>query len=1600
MLSQQNTTLEKKLETFSEEAFLNKKNIDLHVLQHIELTFQTSIAEHSKFAFEQFYSKPYLKAPERTDDIARYHHGIAHANRVAAYIPVFANLYRKHNDAAALLLTDDDIKLTQLAGLFHDACRENDGEDLWDADSGLLLYLYLKAIGVDENKSKLLAEAIANKDTSSHKSYQELIIHANGNLSWEKVNARPRNIYQQLLHDADCIDIIRARNHFDATYLNFYKKIAKKNSIANAEMAQLITEVRSIIELQGDSKQVSKPAIKAKYEHEAGFQQSLELFNLEHYSIVKSLYNAGKILSKEALENLCLVDTEPYDSNKGLDEINMYRAMREGKLFARGAIIVSGVSSKKITHNDGSTEEEPLGAIDIRKADRRLGVPTTSSKPNKNGSKPNIEKNGNPNRSVTMLGYGASAFSDAGFLIVNPNKDSVTTVSAIDAGTGFRKKEYLGDRCNQLTAIEKEKQLHELHQLLMHGGSSRYYNSVRFASTHNEITYNINHFDAIYFTLDPTLRNALDLNNPSAVHRWTPLLKAYYLQNEYKKKHGTVLPIFEYSGLHNSIRAISAEEYSNELILKMWSALVEKYYDNLKQTFTDMTDFAKKTVDEVKVFAMYGLDHLRHTAEFISHIAPPDNNYPEELQYAVTQKIIELKKDKYENYYTDFGRLVLTALIDDFEKFTSLYEKIDKTSITQNQYSILMRAVIWNASEKIFSWMLSNASNDTLGGIGDVTGLTPVYVAASRGHVSMLKRLIEKGVNPNFADNDGDTPMKIAVQANHHECVEVLLSAKVDPNAVWMNKCTPLSDAILYNAIDVVSVLLKNGVDVNQLCFLKPTTPLMFAVVLNSRATIVLLDHGVKIDEAYPIHIDCIYLANAKESFKEKLNAFYSGHIPEMLFLTPLQLAVLSGNTSIVEILLARGALFTKNVDGKKAIRLDHVMGQDSFGSLLMSEAPDDCQVLIREAIEDYSKNLKEDESIDEIAENKVLMKYFKEKTYSTVSIIEAYWKQHQKPLTLSDTIDHNDILRRDKRFLAAINMGKVVGFAQDSCGRFLATASAHDNNYIYDFTSCDFSKINFSQFCFEKFKLSGTHWHFASSDKTTFIKCHMDDFSITKESDLSGITIVDPVFSSPYMAMKVANLFATIPPFIIKPEYIEAVRTLVATGKKIQFGNNWDMYNCLHRLMTNNALELFCFILETLQHDKQYSKYFKDLIKESIEVGNRESFIDAILKHQVVDLHNNHQVRDEPMRFAIQHNKYKIISKLLSYDANTNDILDHHNVFHILRSMIEGAYQHPDKENKSISLSTAHIHYQLLFYSIAERLLYIAAYMIQQYTQSDDKILAHTLINQLEQAYVDNQQGKNARGILEKIEAEVMLLLKRLSNNHPLLQKAMQVNERAINRFTSNLWNDHYVNFSCQALTNDDIDDLCEYLRQNPCICKIRFYKTALSPAALTALTKLPSILKLEFKDCRLTDAAARVFADACYLEKLAIYDDHGMTLTGAKLMRGNTHIKSLYCENRTQSKKERQAWDKIIKEEDLTIRRIFAEEAKHEYTLSAKKYVALNTHLAHLEKQLQSVGHGKRGRCKKNNLHEQVLFFRTQLVSDAYLAPSREMKPFKKRI
>ncbi len=105
-----------------------------------------------------------------------------------------------------------------------------------------------------------------------------------------------------------------------------------------------------------------------------------------------------------------------------------------------------------------------------------------------------------------------------------------------------------------------------------------------------------------------------------------------------------------------------------------------------------------------------------------------------------------------------------------------------------------------------------NEPGSTLINSRDITsGDTALHLVVERRDVTWITFLLQKGANPNIANNKGVTPLVLATQLSFLEGVQALVDggAKVDiPNSTGE---TPLIYAVLARDVPLMRILLKAG---------------------------------------------------------------------------------------------------------------------------------------------------------------------------------------------------------------------------------------------------------------------------------------------------------------------------------------------------------------------------------------------------------------------------------------------------------------------------------------------------------------------------------------------------------------------------------------------------------------------------------------------------------------------------------------------------------------------------------------------------------------------------------------------------------------------
>jgi hypothetical protein len=567
---------------------LQKKN-NIDAFKQNEIQFSDDIAKHSGLLYKRIYSKKHV-----LDQTERTLHGIEHVNRVAYDIPVLINLYKLAGDKSAAALTNEDLKLLQIAALFHDTGRQSDtGKDYWDKDSAELAYYYLvDTLKMPKEKAQKVAEAIMNKDYHEGETYYRLRTNAEGELTWEMSNKGERNIYQKILHDADSLDIIRARKIYDGKRLEFYHDYASKDEKSKELLSELICEQRSLIELQGDGFKRQDAILKKEFENEEGYARTVQLVQREnkannHFRLLSTLYTTDLTIP---VKTLSTEKSVVYNPEAPLDEKNLRAALDQGLVLSRGI----SEPTARVTKTKKGVETQ--AELEVRKTLRRKGVGTRTAKSDR------FEKHGNLNRSVAMLGHGAPSYTSAGFGIIEKDKSHkrIKSVASENIFSGFGKKKVVNVKAMP-TSEEKENALKAVHEMQRMGGGSE-----ERKSTHSEIIADLEDYDFIYFTKDPVFACSSLVPGSDvakAFHPNAPLLQAIYLQLEYQKQSGSKkLFLVEYSGIHNTINI--HPDLSEKEIIHQWKTMCIDFIR--KQTSENKTQLLSMNLDQVKIYSMYG----------------------------------------------------------------------------------------------------------------------------------------------------------------------------------------------------------------------------------------------------------------------------------------------------------------------------------------------------------------------------------------------------------------------------------------------------------------------------------------------------------------------------------------------------------------------------------------------------------------------------------------------------------------------------------------------------------------------------------------------------------------------------------------------------------------------------------------------------------------------------------------------------------------------------------------------------------------------------------------------------------------------------------
>ncbi|MFC1725192.1 ankyrin repeat domain-containing protein [candidate division KSB1 bacterium] len=190
----------------------------------------------------------------------------------------------------------------------------------------------------------------------------------------------------------------------------------------------------------------------------------------------------------------------------------------------------------------------------------------------------------------------------------------------------------------------------------------------------------------------------------------------------------------------------------------------------------------------------------------------------------------------------------------------------------------------------------------------DESKATPLYYAAWRGHLDIVKLLIDKGANVNIRQQYGFTPIGRAISSDHNEIARFLIDNGAALNMKGIGGRTPLYWSVQKRNKYLVKYILDRKPDVNAANFNR-SVPLHMAVYWGDREAVEMLIN-----------------AGAAINVLDKNNK------------SPLIIAVETGNDPVVELLISKGAGVNvkDDITGKTELHIASLKGYYKVVNILL----------------------------------------------------------------------------------------------------------------------------------------------------------------------------------------------------------------------------------------------------------------------------------------------------------------------------------------------------------------------------------------------------------------------------------------------------------------------------------------------------------------------------------------------------------------------------------------------------------------------------------------------------------------------------------------
>ena len=295
-----------------------------------------------------------------------------------------------------------------------------------------------------------------------------------------------------------------------------------------------------------------------------------------------------------------------------------------------------------------------------------------------------------------------------------------------------------------------------------------------------------------------------------------------------------------------------------------------------------------------------------------------------------------------------------------------LLEKRVDVNVQNDEGITALHLAVAGRYEAIVRLLLENGADVNAKGDDGMTALHITFIKRSEA-IAIL--LIENGadINAKYDCDDGDdgfaTAFPMAIAIGSEAIVQLLLENGVDVNAAIDDESTTaLHLAVLMGNEAIVRVLLNNGANINAKEEDEGKTALDVAYLIKNEAIVQLLQEkgGLRgdnndndnedIDNYGAIALFTTIMSGSKEGVESLIrngadvNAKYDDDdSDDEANLTPLAMAVSTGNQAIVRLLLEEGADVDAEIDedGVTALHLAVFMGEEAIVRLLLEKGAD-----------------------------------------------------------------------------------------------------------------------------------------------------------------------------------------------------------------------------------------------------------------------------------------------------------------------------------------------------------------------------------------------------------------------------------------------------------------------------------------------------------------------------------------------------------------------------------------------------------------------------------------------------------------------------------